>query len=173
MLQTMGRAEAPHAGADLLAGLLAGEMASGSASVQMLAGLAAIVLGVLAVAGVNQTILTLAALLVLGSAVILTGSALTGLIMGFMRSTPRRLRRRRSLSGAARRPVRHIVAKGWRHQVHIVGQLECGCGGVGFKCGVRQPTPRGLGPSWNLRQGAGADSEILGRPSLGGSLPLI
>lgn len=86
MLQTMGRAEVPRAGAELLAG----EMASGSASVQMLAGLAAIVLGVLAVAGVNQTILTLAALIVLGSAVILTGSALTGLIMGFMRSTPRR-----------------------------------------------------------------------------------
>lgn len=82
------RAEAPRPGAELLAG----EMASGSASVQMLAGLAGIVLGVLAVAGVNQNILTLAALIVLGSAVLLTGTALTGLIMGFMRSTPRRQR---------------------------------------------------------------------------------
>jgi hypothetical protein len=88
VLQTMGRAEAPRAGAELLAG----EMASGSASVQMLAGLAAIVLGVLAVAGVNPNILTLAALIILGSAIILAGSALAGLIMGFMRSTPRRQR---------------------------------------------------------------------------------
>jgi hypothetical protein len=85
-LQAMCRAEAPRVGAELLAG----EMASGSASVQMLAGLAAIVLGVLAVAGINQTILTLAALIVLGSAIILTGSALTGLVIGFMRATPRR-----------------------------------------------------------------------------------
>ncbi len=88
MLQTACRAEVPPPGAELLAG----EMASGSASVQMLAGLAAIVLGVLAVAGVNQNILTLAALIILGSAIILTGSALTGLIMGFIRSTPRRQR---------------------------------------------------------------------------------
>lgn len=88
MLPTSYRTQAPRAGAELLAG----EMASSSASVQMLAGLAAVVLGVLAVAGVNQTVLTLAALIVLGSAIILTGSALTGLIMGFMRSAPRRQR---------------------------------------------------------------------------------
>jgi hypothetical protein len=87
-LQAASAAESPRGGAELLAD----EMASGSSSVQMLAGLAAIVLGVLAVAGVNQNILTLAALIVLGSAIILTGSALTGLIMGFMRSTPRRQR---------------------------------------------------------------------------------
>jgi hypothetical protein len=85
-VQAAGRPE--RAGAELLAG----EMASGSASVQVLGGLAAIVLGILAVAGVNQNYLTLAALIVLGSAIILTGSALTGLIMGFMRSTPRRQR---------------------------------------------------------------------------------
>src|SRR5262249_30327642 len=85
MLQT-SRSDAPGAGG----GLLAGEMASGSGSVQMLAGLTAIVLGILAVAGVNPRILMLAALIVLGSAIILTGSALTGLIIGFMRSTPRR-----------------------------------------------------------------------------------
>jgi hypothetical protein len=88
MLQTACTTEAPRPGAKLLAD----EMASGSASVQMLAGLAAIVLGVLAVAGVNANILTLAALIILGSAIILTGSALAGLIMGFMRSTPRRPR---------------------------------------------------------------------------------
>jgi hypothetical protein len=57
---------------------------------QMLAGLAAIVLGILAVAGIKPGILMLAALIVLGSAVILTGSALTGMILGFMRSRPHR-----------------------------------------------------------------------------------
>jgi hypothetical protein len=74
---------APRAGAEVLAG----EMASGSAGVQMLAGLAAIVLGILALLGINPTILTLAALIVLGATVILTGSALSGLVLGFMRST--------------------------------------------------------------------------------------
>jgi hypothetical protein len=64
--------------------LRAGEMASGSAGVQMLAGLASLVLGILAVLGVND-ILTLAALIVLGATVILTGSALSGLVIGFMR----------------------------------------------------------------------------------------
>jgi hypothetical protein len=61
-------------------------MATGSASIQMLAGLTAIVLGVLSVAGVSQNVLMLSALIVLGGAIILTGSALTGLIIGFMRS---------------------------------------------------------------------------------------
>ena len=87
MLQTASRSDVPGAGAERLAG----EMASGSASIQTLAGLAAIVLGILAVAGIKQNILMLAALIVLGGAIILTGSALTGLVMGFMRpSTPRR-----------------------------------------------------------------------------------
>jgi len=44
------------------------------------------VLGILAVLGVND-ILTLAALIVLGATVILTGSALSGLVIGFMRPT--------------------------------------------------------------------------------------
>jgi hypothetical protein len=66
--------------------LLAGEMASGSAGVQMLAGLASLVLGILAVLGINHDVLTLAALIVLGATVILTGSALSGLVIGFMRS---------------------------------------------------------------------------------------
>jgi hypothetical protein len=81
VLQT-SRPDASRAGAERLAS----EMATGSASVQMLAGLTAIVLGVLAVAGVNQNVLMLSALIVLGGAIILTGSALTGLIVGFMRS---------------------------------------------------------------------------------------
>jgi hypothetical protein len=91
MLQAASRSDAPRPGAQRLAS----EMAAGSASVQMLAGLTAIVLGVLAVSGINQNILMLSALIVLGSSIILTGSALTGLIVGFMRSssepsTPRR-----------------------------------------------------------------------------------
>jgi hypothetical protein len=47
----------------------------------------------------RANILTLAALLILGSAILLTGSALTGLIMGFMRSP---LRRRRASDVVAR-----------------------------------------------------------------------
>ncbi len=64
--------------------VIAGEMASGSAGVQMLAGLTAIVLGILAVSGTNPAVLTLSALLVLGATVILTGSTLSGLVLGFM-----------------------------------------------------------------------------------------
>jgi hypothetical protein len=68
---------------------LAGEMASGSAGVQLLAGLAAIVLGILAVTGINPAILTLSALMVLGATVVLTGSTLSGIVLGFMpRETP-------------------------------------------------------------------------------------
>jgi hypothetical protein len=69
--------------------MVAGEMASGSAGVQMLAGLAAIVLGILAVSGTNPDVLTLAALLVLGATVILTGSTLSGVVQSFMPSIAR------------------------------------------------------------------------------------
>lgn len=66
--------------------VLAGEMASGSAGIQALAGLAAIVLGILAVVGVgNGVILTLVALLVLGATIVLTGSTLSGVVLSFMR----------------------------------------------------------------------------------------
>jgi hypothetical protein len=64
--------------------LLASEMASGSAGVQMLTGLATVVLGILAVAG-RPIDLVLAALLVLGVTVVLTGSTLSGLVLSFMR----------------------------------------------------------------------------------------
>ena len=84
--QSVSTSGAPRAGTELLAG----EMASGSAGVQMLAGLAAIVLGILAVIGIDPVILTLVALIVLGGTVILTGSALSGLVIGFMRSTAQR-----------------------------------------------------------------------------------
>jgi len=84
MLQTSAsRSVAPRAGTEMLAG----EMASGSAGIQMLAGLAAIVLGILAVVGISQNILMLAALIVLGATIVLTGSALSGLVIGFMRSS--------------------------------------------------------------------------------------
>jgi hypothetical protein len=68
--------------------LLAGQMASGSAGVQLLAGLATLVLGILSVAGHQPLLLTLAALLVLGVTVLLTGGTLSGMLMSFTR--PRR-----------------------------------------------------------------------------------
>ena len=79
--------------------ILAGEMASGSAAMQCLAGLAAIVLGILAVTGTNPTVLTLVGLLVLGATVLLTGSTLSGVAMGFME--PAVTRREGSLSSGA------------------------------------------------------------------------
>jgi hypothetical protein len=65
--------------------LLAGQMASGSAGIQLITGLAAVVLGILAVAGRAPHALTLVGLLVLGITVLLTGSALSSLILSFMR----------------------------------------------------------------------------------------
>jgi len=62
-------------------GILASEMASGSAAVQCLAGLTAIVLGILAICGIYTDVLTLVALLVLGATVLLTGSTLSGTAM--------------------------------------------------------------------------------------------
>jgi len=64
--------------------ILAGEMASGSAALQCLAGLAAIVLGILAVTGTFPNVLTLVGLLILGATVLLTGSTLSGAAMSFM-----------------------------------------------------------------------------------------
>ncbi len=64
---------------------LANEIASGSSGVQWLAGLAAIVLGVLAVAGVNSIVLTLSALIVLGATLVLTGSSLSATVVSLMR----------------------------------------------------------------------------------------
>jgi hypothetical protein len=76
-----------RAGAQNASELVAGEMASGSAGVQLIAGLTAIVLGILAVAGTNPPILILSALIVLGATVLLSGSTLSGMVMGFMRPT--------------------------------------------------------------------------------------
>jgi hypothetical protein len=86
LLQTaMTKATGSHLGRDFLAG----EMASGSASIQVVAGLAAIVLGILAVVGTSSTPVGLAALLVLGVTIILTGSTLSGLVLGLMRPAPK------------------------------------------------------------------------------------
>jgi len=73
--------------------LIAGQMASGSTGIQLLAGLAAIVLGILAVVGNVSVLLSLAALLVLGVTVLLTGSTLSGLILSFMRPSATLTRR--------------------------------------------------------------------------------
>lgn len=72
--------------------IFASEMAAGSAVMQCLAGLAAGILGILAVTGTaNPTVLVLVALLVLGATVLLTGSSLSAMVMGFMEpSTTRR-----------------------------------------------------------------------------------
>ena len=68
---------------------LAGEMAGGSAGIQFLTGLAAVVLGIIAVAvtgDLRSEALTLVALLVVGLTNIISGSALSGLVLSFMRS---------------------------------------------------------------------------------------
>src|SRR5258706_12582133 len=83
MLQSSAnRAGAPRAGTELLAG----EMASGSAGVQMLAGLAWLVLGILAVLGINHGILTLAALIGFGPTGIPPGSGRSGVVNWFRQS---------------------------------------------------------------------------------------
>jgi hypothetical protein len=65
--------------------VMASEVAAGSSGLQAMAGLAVIVLGILAVAGVFTEPLTLIALLVAGTAIVLTGSTLSGTMIGFMR----------------------------------------------------------------------------------------
>jgi hypothetical protein len=66
---------------------IASEVAAGSVGLQAMAGLAVIVLGVLAVCGIYTVPLTLTALLVSGASIVMTGSALSGTMVGFMRST--------------------------------------------------------------------------------------
>jgi len=65
--------------------VLAAEMAYGSTAMQALAGLAAIVLGILALILANSGVLTLTALVVLGAAVVLTGSAASDAVLSLMR----------------------------------------------------------------------------------------
>nr|WP_245299995.1 hypothetical protein [Methylocystis bryophila] len=66
--------------------ILASDMAAGSAGIQALAGLAAIVLGTLAIAGHQADLtLNLVALLTLGATVVLTGGSLSATVLSFMR----------------------------------------------------------------------------------------
>jgi hypothetical protein len=67
--------------------VMASEVAAGSSGLQAMAGLAVIVLGILAVAGIFTMALTLIAFLVAGAAIVLTGSTLSGMMTGFMRPT--------------------------------------------------------------------------------------
>jgi len=81
MAEGPGSTMTPHWSTEMLAG----EMASDSAGIHLLSGLTAVVLGILAVAATNPMVLSLCALIVLGATVILTGSELTGMVLGFMR----------------------------------------------------------------------------------------
>lgn len=77
-------AEEPRSGNEIVAT----QMASSTAGIQAIAGLAAVVLGILAVVGINSTMLSLVALLVLGATLIMTGTAMSTVMMGFMRPAP-------------------------------------------------------------------------------------
>jgi hypothetical protein len=66
--------------------VVASEVATGSATLQAMAGLAIIVLGILAVSGIFSGYLALVALLVAGASTVMTGSTLSGAMLGFMRS---------------------------------------------------------------------------------------
>jgi hypothetical protein len=68
--------------------VVASEVATGSSSVQAMAGLAVIVLGILSVSGIMTGDLALIALLVAGAAIVMTGSTLSGTMIGFMRAAP-------------------------------------------------------------------------------------
>jgi hypothetical protein len=91
-LYTMKRTAHRVASGRMVSGgeILAWEMASGSAAMQCLTGLAAIVLGILAVTGTDTAILSLIGLLVLGATVLLTGGTLSSAVMGFMEPTSTR-----------------------------------------------------------------------------------
>jgi hypothetical protein len=67
--------------------VMASEVAAGSSGLQAMAGLAVIVLGILAIAGIFTGPLTLIAFLVAGAALVLTGSTLSATMTGFMRPT--------------------------------------------------------------------------------------
>lgn len=64
---------------------LASEMASGSAGLQFIAGVAAAVLGIIAVSEVRYAALTLVGLLIVGLTLIVSGGALSGLVLSFAR----------------------------------------------------------------------------------------
>jgi hypothetical protein len=65
--------------------ILAIEIAAGSAGLQCVAGLAGVVLGILAMTGTIPVTLSLIGLLVIGATILMTGSTLSGAVQGFMR----------------------------------------------------------------------------------------
>ncbi len=65
--------------------IVASEVAAGSTGVQAMAGLAVIVLGILAISGVFTADLTLIALVIAGATIVLTGGTLSGTLTGFTR----------------------------------------------------------------------------------------
>jgi hypothetical protein len=67
-----------------------GSAATGSSGAQALAGVAAIVLGILAVSGVSAMPLDLVALLVLGAAILVTGNGMNNAMIGMFNHVPRR-----------------------------------------------------------------------------------
>ena len=67
------------------AAVVAHEMANGSAGVTALAGLAAVVLGILALTDVHPIVLQLSALIALGATLVLTGSTMSATVLNFMR----------------------------------------------------------------------------------------
>lgn len=92
LYRMQAESRATSAGAYSTREFLAGEMAVGSAGIQFVAGLASVVLGIIAVvmtATVRNEMLTLVALLVVGVTNIISGSALSGLVLSFMRPESR------------------------------------------------------------------------------------
>jgi hypothetical protein len=69
--------------------VLANQMASGSAGIQAIAGVAAVVLGTLALSGtgVDSRVLILVGLLIVGITVVLSESTWSGTVMSFMKET--------------------------------------------------------------------------------------
>jgi hypothetical protein len=65
--------------------LIAHQLTSGSAGIQAVSGLTAIVLGILAVIGIVQATLILVALLVVGASILVSGSAMSGTMLNFVR----------------------------------------------------------------------------------------
>jgi hypothetical protein len=81
--------------------VLAAEMAYGSTGMQVLAGIAAIVLGILALIVTGSGVLTLTALIVLGTTIVLTGSAASEAFLRVMQPYIERTTRSSSLPGPA------------------------------------------------------------------------
>lgn len=83
------QAAARHQGAeaDDMREYLASELASGSGGLQFIAGVAAAVLGIIAVSTAHYAGLTLVGLLVVGLTLLVSGGALSGLVLTFARGT--------------------------------------------------------------------------------------